>query len=170
MRKLKISILQMKPTDVLLPPQKKRLRKQTEESSDPLPHSLETEKKAQHSDFLNWRERFKEIKKRRKTEVKRTKIPKTTIEEEVDEEQWKTHTLNPAGTHETAIVSLVEDNDEQENPEDIWIKAKTNLAIDLAIKESAKRKEQTLEEMIPQELMKYRSVFDKVAANRFPDR
>ena len=27
-----------------------------------------------------------------------------------------------------------------------------------------------LTEMIPQELMSYRSVFDKVAANRFPDR
>ena len=41
--------------------------------------------------------------------------------------------------------------------------------MDLAIEESAKQKEQTLEEMIPQELTKYRSVFDKVAANRFPD-
>ena len=41
--------------------------------------------------------------------------------------------------------------------------------MDLAIKESAKRKEQTLNEMIPQELMTYRSVFVKVAANRCPD-
>ena len=61
LRKLEISTLQMKPTD-LLPPQKKRLRKQTEKSSDPLPHALKTEKKTQHSDSLNWRERFKEIK------------------------------------------------------------------------------------------------------------
>jgi hypothetical protein len=29
----------------------------------------------------------------------------------------------------------------QENPDDVWIRAKTNLAIDLAIEESAKRKE-----------------------------
>ena len=43
----------------------------------------------------------------------------------------------------------------QENPDDIWIRAKTNLAMDLAIEKSAKQKEQTLEEMIPQELMKY---------------
>ena len=49
-------------------------------------------------------------------------------------------------------------------------KAKTNLAMDLAIEELAKRKEQTLDEMIPQELMTYQSVFDKIAANRFPDR
>ena len=44
-----------------------------------------------------------------------------------------------------------------------------NLSMDLAIEESAKQKEQTLDEMIPQELMTYRSVFDKVAANSFPD-
>ena len=43
----------------------------------------------------------------------------------------------------------------KENPNEIWIKAKTNLAMDLAIEESAKRKEQTLDEMIPQELMAY---------------
>ena len=83
--------------------------------------------------------------------------------------------------YETTIVSQMENKDEQEddlfisyikqeNPNEIWIKAKTNLAMDLAIEESAKRKEQTLDEMIPQELMIYRSVFDKVAANRFPDR
>ena len=79
------------------------------------------------------------------------------------------------------IVSQMENKDEQEddllisyikqeNPNEIWIKAKTNLAMDLVIEESAKRKEQTLDEMIPQELMAYRSVFDKVATNRFPDR
>ena len=42
--------------------------------------------------------------------------------------------------------------------------------MDLAIKESLKQKEQMLKEMIPQELMKYQSVFDKIATNRFPDR
>ena len=92
--------------------------------------------------------------------MKHTKTPKPTIEEEVDEEQWKMHTLNPAGTHITAMVSGIENDDEQgddllvsyiqqDNPEDIWIRAKTNLAMDLAIEESAKRKEQTLEAMVP---------------------
>ena len=57
----------------------------------------------------------------------------------------------------------------QDDSNEIWIKAKPNLAMDLAIEESAKQKEQTLDEMIPHELMAYRSVFDKVAANRFPD-
>ena len=82
--------------------------------------------------------------------------------------------------HKTRIVSQIENGNKQEDdllisyikqddPNEIWIKAKTNLAMDLAIDESAKQKEQTLEEMIPQELMTYQSVFDKIAANRFPD-
>ena len=39
--------------------------------------------------------------------------------------------------------------------------------MDLVIEESAKQKEQMLKEMIPQELMKYQSVFDKTAINIF---
>ena len=115
-----------------------------------------------------------------KFEVKHTKVPKTIIEEEIDKDQWKTHTLNPIDIHETMIVSQIENKDKQEDDllisyikqndsNEIWIKAKTNLAMDLAIEELAKRKEQTLDEMIPQELMTYRLVFDKIAANRFPD-
>ena len=180
MKNLEIANIQTKSTDdQLLSPQKERMRNRTEKSSQPLSHTLKGEQKTRRSDSLNWRQRFKETKK--ETEVKRTKTPKPTIEEEVDEEQWKTHTLNPAGTHVTAIVSQIENNDEQEddllvsfiqqdNPKDIWIRAKTNLAMDLAIEESAKRKEQTLEEMVPKELIQYRSVFDKDAANRFPER
>ena len=59
------------------------------------------------------------------------------------------HTLNPTDKYETAIVSQIENKDEQEDnllisyikqddPNEIWIKAKTNLAMDLAIEESAK--------------------------------
>ena len=49
-------------------------------------------------------------------------------------------------------------------------KSKNKFSNGFAIEESAKRKEQTLDKMIPKELMTYRSVFDKIAANRFPDR
>ena len=103
---------------------------------------------------MNWRQRFKETRK--ETEVKHTKTPKLTIEEEVNDDKQGNDLL----------VSYIQ----QDNPEDIWIRAKTNLAMDLAIKESAKRKEQTLEEMVPKELIQYQSVFDKDAANRFPER
>ena len=88
LRKLEISTLQTNPTDIPLPfPQEKRLKKRTEKNSDLLSHSLEGKQETRHSDSLNWRERFKEIKERRKTEVKRTKTLKTTIEEEVNKEQ-----------------------------------------------------------------------------------
>ena len=178
LRNLEIATVQAKSTDVPPPSPKKRTRKQIEKSIDPLSHPLTKESKMRRSDSLNWRERFKETEKR---ETKQTKTPRTIIEEEIDEDQWKTHTLNPTDIHETAIVSQIENQDEQEDdllisyikhddPNEVWIKAKTNLAMDLAIEESAKRKEQTLDEMIPQELIMYRSVFDKIAANRFPDR
>ena len=44
------------------------------------------------------------MEEKKKTEVKHTKISKTSIEEEVDKELYKTHTLNLAGTHKLVIV------------------------------------------------------------------
>ena len=89
LRKLEISTLQTKLTDIPLPfPREKKQRKKTEKYSDLLPHPLGGKQKTRHSDSLNWRERIKEIRKERKTKVKHTRNPKTTIEEEVDEEQW----------------------------------------------------------------------------------
>jgi Reverse transcriptase (RNA-dependent DNA polymerase)/RNase H-like domain found in reverse transcriptase len=198
LKNLETANIQTKTTNVSLPlHQEKRLRKQTEKSSHPLSHPLGERQEARRSNSPDWRKRIEETITKRKDETeveekntkarntivkeKRTKVPKTIIEEEVDEELYKTHTLNPAGTHETVIVQRMENKNDQEddllvsyigqeNPDDIWVRAKTNLAMDLAIEESAKRKEQTIEEMIPQTLMKYRSVFDKDAANRFPER
>ena len=46
-------------------------------------------------------------------------------------------------------------NEDIENQE-IWINAKTNLAMDLAIEEANKRKEKTLDEMISEELADYK--------------
>ena len=175
MKGLEIATVQTNLTNVPPPSLKKKTGKQIEKRIDPLSHPLIEESKARRSDSSNWRKRFEEIK------MKQTKTPKTTIEEEIDEEQWKTHTLNLTDTYEMMIVSQMENKDKQEddllisyikqgNPNKIWIKAKTNLAMDLVIEESAKRKEQTLDKMIPQELMTYWPVFDKIAANRFPDR
>src|SRR5271156_4575884 len=52
---------------------------------------------------------------------------------------------------------------------EIWINAKTNVAQELAMKEAEKKKQKTLEEMIPPALMDYRDVFDKKTAERFPE-
>ena len=155
LKNLEIAAVQTKSTDVPPPSPKKRAKRQTEKNIDLLSHPLIEELKARRSDSLNWRERFKETKKEEiKIKTKHTNIPKTIIEEEIDEDQWKTHTLNPTDIHKTTIVSQIENKDKQEDDllisyikqddlNKIWIKAKTNLAMDLAIKESAKQKEQS---------------------------
>ena len=115
LKNLEIATTQTKLTDIPPPSPKKKTRKQTEKNIDPLSYPLIKELKARQSDSLNWRERPKETKKEEiEIEAKRTKVPKTTIEEEIDEDQWKTHTLNPTDTHETTIVSQIENENEQE--------------------------------------------------------
>ena len=53
--------------------------------------------------------------------------------------------------------------------EELWINTKTNISQKLAIQETADKKEKTLEEMVPPELLNYKDVFDKVTAERFPE-
>ena len=109
LKSLEVAAVQTKPTDVPPPSPKKKIGKQIEKKIDLLSHPLIEELKARRSDSLNWRKQFEEIK------AKRTKTPKTTIEEEIDEEQWKTQTLNPTDMYETTIVSQMENKDEQED-------------------------------------------------------
>ena len=76
LKNLKIAIIQTKLTDdQSLPPQKERMRNQTEKSSQPLSHTLKGEQKTRHSDSLNWRQRFKETKKKNRGETHQN--PKT---------------------------------------------------------------------------------------------
>ena len=51
---------------------------------------------------------------------------------------------------------------------DIWINAKTNLAMDMANKANLK-KELLVKEMVPSEYHEYLDVFDEEKANRFPE-
>ena len=53
--------------------------------------------------------------------------------------------------------------------EELWINTKTNVSQKLAIQETADKKEKTLEEMVPPELLDYKDIFDKVTAERFPE-
>ena len=53
--------------------------------------------------------------------------------------------------------------------EELWINAKTNISQKLAIQETVEKKEKTLEEMVPQELLNYKDVFNKVMAEHFPE-
>src|SRR5271169_6380988 len=50
----------------------------------------------------------------------------------------------------------------------IWINAKTNLAMEMAIKDNLSKEEKTVEELVPKEFHEYLDVFDEEKANRFP--
>ena len=52
---------------------------------------------------------------------------------------------------------------------DIWINAKKNLAMDMAIEANLKKKELSVKEMVPSEYHKYLDVFDEEKVNRFPE-
>jgi hypothetical protein len=54
------------------------------------------------------------------------------------------------------------------NDTDIWINAKTNLAMDLAIDVNLKKAEPKPEELVPKEYHEFLDVFDEVKADRFP--
>ena len=43
--------------------------------------------------------------------------------------------------------------------EELWINAKTNILQKLAIQETVDKKEKTLEEMVPMELLDYKDIF-----------
>ena len=112
LKDLEITKIQTESTNVLFPsPREKKSKTRIEEISNSVPSSLE-ERKTRHSDSPNWRKRFEEIE-----ETKNTKTPssKPTIKEEIDEDQWKTHTLNPTDEHETTIVSQIENRNKQED-------------------------------------------------------
>src|SRR5271155_4428053 len=55
-----------------------------------------------------------------------------------------------------------------ENIADLCVN-KTNIATELAKKDAEKKETKTLEEIIPSELLKYKTVFDEVEANIFPE-
>jgi hypothetical protein len=94
---------------------------------------------------------------------------KPSMEEEEDQEQWKTRTLNPIDeeTSDSILISYLEEMRDEE----LWINAKTNVAVELAIKENEREKkpEVTAEELVPEDLHDFLDVFDEKQADRFPD-
>jgi hypothetical protein len=68
------------------------------------------------------------------------------------------------------LISHIELTDQpSENGTDIWINAKTNIAMELAIKENEKKIEQKIETLVPSEYHDFLDIFDEEKANRFPD-
>src|SRR5277367_2404831 len=97
--------------------------------------------------------------------------PKPSMEEEEDQELWKTRTLNPMDEDEedddTFLISYLEEIEDDE----LWINAKMNVAVELAIKENEKEKksETPTKELVPEDLHDFLDVFDEKQADRFPD-
>ena len=89
-----------------------------------------------------WNESNKSLRKEKnhkivsKTIIKKT--PKTSIVEEDDEEEQKNKTLNPI-KDENEMEIMLKLLDTMESDE-IWINYKTNIVMELAIKENKKRK------------------------------
>ena len=68
------------------------------------------------------------------------------MEEEDDEDEWKNRTINRLDEGETSIL-LATLMGQMET--DIWINAKTNLAMDMAIEANLKKKEVPVKELVP---------------------
>ena len=104
--------------------------------------------------LINWRT---------KTET-RTSATSTEI---LDEEEYLNRTQNPLDEdEESSSISLINVNGKVEP---IWINAKTNLAMDMAIEENLKKKELPITELVPPEYHEFLDVFDEEKANRFPE-
>ena len=54
--------------------------------------------------------------------------------------------------------------------DDIWINAKTNIAMKLAIEENMKKQELPVKQQVPSEYHKFLNIFNKNRVNRFPDK
>ena len=104
---------------------------------------------------LTWRELKKDIQNN----------SKPTVKEEKDEEEGKTRTLNPIDhDSDNILISYLEGMKEEE----IWSNAKTNVAMELAIKENEKKPDASAKELIPKNLHDFLDVFDEEQAERLP--
>jgi Retroviral aspartyl protease len=116
---------------------------------------------------INW----KECTLTWRTEQDKRKLtPKPTIENEIDPEDWKNHTVNlieeldDKQIGNAVLLSYIE-----EAKSKVWINAKTGIAMELAIKKNKKKADLPVEKLIPEDLHNFLNVFDNNKANRFPE-
>ena len=118
---------------------------------------------------IDWKLGMISFPEKRKINWKRiigSRNPKASLEEEDDEDEWKNRTINRLNEDETSIL-LVTLMGQTET--DIWINAKTNLAMDMAIEANLKKKEVPVKELVPLEYHEFLDVFDEDKANQFPE-
>ena len=96
------------------------------------------------------------------------KMPKlkTTITEEIDEQENLNHTQNPLPKMELAtFLTTILGN----TFSDLWINAKTTTATTIQAKINQQKEGLPLTDQIPKEYHQYLDVFDEVKAKRFPE-
>ena len=113
--------------------------------------------------------------KEKKEDEEERKTPKPFIEEIEDEELWKTKTINPIeddedNEEEMQVPELVIDYMEERLVTDtiideVWINAKTNVAMELAIKDNKGKVEIPVEELVPKDLHDFMDVFSEQGAS-----
>ena len=89
---------------------------------------------------------------------------KPIVEEEKDKEEWKTWILNPIDhNNDNVLISYL-----KEMEEEIWINAKTNMAMELAIKENEKKPDASAKGLVLEDLHDFLDVFNEEWAGRLP--
>jgi Retroviral aspartyl protease len=112
---------------------------------------------------INWKERTLVW---RNEKDKKAQESKTIVEEEIDPEDWKNHTVNTIEELDdeqignAVLLSFIE-----EVKSEVWINVKTGIAIELAIKENEKKADLSVKELVPEDLHEYLNVFDDNMAN-----
>ena len=120
--------------------------------------------------LINWKTGMVSFPSQKKKinwkQIVQIESPKASLQEEVDEEEWKNQTINRIDNVDETTLLIATITGELET--DIWINTKTNLAMDMAIEANLKKKELSVKEMVPLEYHQYLDVFDEEKANRFP--
>ena len=135
------------------------------------------ERKRRPSDSPNWRNKDVPLpteeetsKEKQETQGEQTSTT-ATIEETTEEMAQESEVTTDQEEEETqAHINILAQLKMDNSPlEELWINMKTNVSQKLAIHETVDKKEKTVEEMVPPELLDYKDVFDKVTAERFPE-
>ena len=92
-------------------------------------------------------------------------VPKPSIEEIPDEDEWKNKTINPTDNDTDLLISYIMDDMDK----DIWINSKSTTATRIQAEINLQKKVLPLEEQVPIEFHEFLDVFSEEKVARFPD-
>ena len=92
-------------------------------------------------------------------------IPKPSIEEIPDEDEWRNKTINPTDDDTDLLISYIMGDMDK----DIWINSKSTTATRIQAEINSQKKVLPLEEQVPKEFHEFLDVFSEEKAARFPE-